>query len=170
MSNTNINTSEWKEFSIKSIFHKYEGKKYPSIVDVYGEDNFISSKTTENGITRVDGESCTFVDKPAITITTNGNCFTAFYQDAKFIPSTDVEVLLSPKINKYTACFLITIFNLEQKKWTYGRKPKNDKVWETKIKLPSKNEEPDWDYMENYIKNIYTKIFKKFLKITNLDF
>ena len=45
---------------------------------------------------------------------------------------------------------------LEKFKWDYGRKPKSDKVFKTIIKLPVKNindEEPDWEYMEEYMQS-----------------
>lgn len=43
----------------------------------------------------------------------------------------------------------------EKYKWSYGRKPKNNKVYDTIIKLPvDEKGEPDWVFMENYIKSL----------------
>jgi hypothetical protein len=40
--------------------------------------------------------------------------------------------------------------------YSYGYKPKNGVVWDTIIYLPFDNKinQPDWEYMENYIKSL----------------
>ena len=51
--------------------------------------------------------------------------------------------------------FIITILTAEKYKWAYGRKPKNNKVYDTIIKLPVDSKgNPDWQFMENYIKSL----------------
>ncbi len=51
--------------------------------------------------------------------------------------------------------FINTILMKEKYKWSYGRKPKNNKVYDTIIKLPvDEKGEPDWVFMENYIKSL----------------
>ena len=59
--------------------------------------------------------------------------------------------------------FLITIINREQYRYSYGRKASQKKLKNSKIKLPAiKNAqgeyEPDWQFMEDYIKSLpYSK-------------
>jgi len=57
------------------------------------------------------------------------------------------------KLNKFIGLFLQTIINLEQFRYSYGRKFNQIKIRSTKIKLPvNKKGEPDWQFMEDYIK------------------
>ena len=49
--------------------------------------------------------------------------------------------------------FLITVLRLEQFRFSYGMTGKKERLQSFDIKLPvTKKGEPDWDYMENYIK------------------
>ena len=55
--------------------------------------------------------------------------------------------------------FLKTIISCSKYKYDYGRKFNQDRIRETILLLPaklnSKNKyEPDWQYMENYIKSL----------------
>ncbi len=62
-------------------------------------------------------------------------------------------------LNKYVAMFLITIFNKNTIKFSYGNSANPNDIENLIIKLPiDKNGEPDWKYMENYIKSLmYSK-------------
>ena len=152
--------SKWKEFKIKEIFEQPKIKKYSSIPEERGNIMFVTSKSTNQGIeTSIQTK---FFTENVITISTNGNCYDCFYHKNKVAISNDVEVITNEYLNKFNAHFLIPILKLEQKKWNYGRKPKNNAVMETVIKLPAilvnKKWEPDWKYMENYIKSLpYSK-------------
>ena len=152
--------NKWKEFKIKEIFYQPKIKKYSSIPEEKGNIMFVTSKSTNQGIeTSIQTK---FFTENVITISTNGNCYDCFYHKNKVAISSDVEVITNKYLNKFNAHFLIPILKLEQKKWNYGRKPKNNAVMETVIKLPAilvnKKWEPDWEYMENYIKSLpYSK-------------
>ena len=149
-----LKIDEWKEFKIRDIFKQPKIKKFSSIPEEEGLIPFVTSKSTNQGVE-------TFIDtnhtiKNVITVSTNGNCFDCFYHDQKIAISNDVDILSSDYLNEFNALFITTILRLEQKKWNYGRKPKNKAVINTTIKLPAilinKKWEPNWQYMENYIK------------------
>ena len=56
------------------------------------------------------------------------------------------------KMNKYIAMFLIAVIKANKYRFGYGRKWTIEKMKETVLKLPcTKNGEPDFVYMENYI-------------------
>jgi hypothetical protein len=80
---------------------------------------------------------------------------TTFYQPNDFCATSDVNIL-TPKnfvLNKYIGLFLVTIINKsENYKWSYGRQCRVGDSKEIIIKLPTKDNQPDWEYMENYIK------------------
>jgi len=77
------------------------------------------------------------------------------YQSLPFSASDHVEKLIPKfKMNKYIALFLVTILNLEQYRYNYGRKCSQERMKKISIKLPSKNGNPDFEYMENYVKSL----------------
>ena len=86
----------------------------------------------------------------------NGSIGEAFYQDEPFWASDDVNVFY-PKFeqNFEIAMFLIPLIRKVGEKYKFVDKWKLEDMCNDKIKLPvNKNSEPDWDYMENYMKNI----------------
>ena len=148
-----LNTISWKDFRIGDVFPKTIVKHFSSIPEIEGTVPFVSSKSNNNGID-------SFVEADAIagnciTVSTNGDCFDCFYQPEAIAVSNDVEVLYTPKLNQYNALFIITVMRLEKQKYGYGRKAKNGRVYDTIIRLPSTKEgQPDWQYMEDYIKSL----------------
>lgn len=171
-----IATNNWKEFVIGDIFPKRKISKHSSTPEEEGPIPFVSSSSMNNGVSSFCNEEP--IQENCITVSTNGDCFDAFYQPIPVVLSNDVDVLFNDNLNKYNAMFICTILRLEKFKWDYGRKPKNGKVYKTVIKLPVKNQddsEPDWDYMTEFIKRFgfiifmitKTKMFKLTHKIGN---
>ena len=93
------------------------------------------------------------------------NGFFSTYQEEKcwvldtnriFIPIEEKKF----KLNKFIAFFLITIFKKEMFKFSYGRKARPCHIEDTFIKLPEAlNGEPDWNFMEKYMKEIWKQVF-----------
>ena len=91
-----------------------------------------------------------------------GNCITvgaegalAFYQPDDFIPGVKVYTVRHPKMNKVNAMFIVSILNIDYYKYSYGRARVLEKLKNEYIKLPtSMTNEPDWQFMEDYIKSL----------------
>mgnify|MGYP004677470091 FL=1 len=80
------------------------------------------------------------------------------YMDRDFIATVNLVMGYNDNLNKYNGLFLVSLLDLERPKFSFGRKRKKT-LANTEIKLPaklnSKNEyEPDWQYMEDYIKSL----------------
>ena len=59
------------------------------------------------------------------------------------------------ELNRYIAMFLCTLIEKERYRWAYGRKWRPKRMPASRIKLPVNSEgNPDWEYMENYIKGL----------------
>lgn len=150
-----LNTEDWKSFELTELF-EIKGSKTTPVLELEeyrkGKFPYVTTQATNNGI---DG----FYD----FYSENGNVLTAdsavlgycAYQERPFSASDHVEKLI-PKfeMNKYIAMFFTTILNLEQYRYNYGRKCSQTRMKEISIKLPSKNNSPDFEYMENYIKSL----------------
>lgn len=79
---------------------------------------------------------------------------TIYYQANDFVTGDHIVVCRGDWINKYTALFIKSILERERYRYSYGRAFRMDLIKSTTIKLPAKNHQPDWEFMENYIKNL----------------
>lgn len=168
--NNLLDTTDWIDFEVGKLFEKVKVKKHSSTPEINGASPFISSTSLNNGVSTYVADET--IPGNCITVSTNGDCFDAFYQEEPIVISSDVEVLYSDFLNKKIAMFICTILEMEKYKWSYGRKPKGDKVFKTVIKLPAKKGEnqkyiidyekvysdegyiPDFKYMEDFINGI----------------
>lgn len=91
-----------------------------------------------------------------ITVSMNG-CGTGYfsYHEDKFEANSDCGVLM-PKfaLNKYIGLFIVTIANMSAYRYTYGRKLTIKRLEKETIQLPSDGNNPDFDYMENFVKQL----------------
>ena len=152
-----IDSSWWKEFKVSDIFEKVDIKKYSKTPDDAGKIPFVSSTSLNNGV------SC-FVSAenifrfPCLTVSTNGDNFDTFYHVEPIAISSDVEILYNKNLKREHYLFIATLLRLEKKKYAYGRKAKNNAVFDTIIKLPvDQNGNPDWQYMDDYIKGLWAR-------------
>lgn len=157
-----INTENWHFFKVGQLFKLETGKVSSTEVLTEGEDVFYcGAKKDENGIM----SRCAY-DKKYIS---KGNCIVFIcdgqgavgynnYMDRDFIATVNLVMGYNDNLNKYNGLFLVSLLDLERPKFSFGRKRKKT-LANTEIKLPaklnSKNEyEPDWQYMEDYIKSL----------------
>lgn len=159
----NLNTHLWKEFTIGDYFDVYLSSGDLKIDDCEpGNIPLISSGSTNNGIVgyideKGDGKAQIF---KANCITVDMFC-NAFYQNGDFYAVSHGRVnILCPKFkcNLQIGLFICSIIKKEQFKYSYGRAVYSSEIARMIIKLPSApDNEPDWNYMEQYIKSLNHK-------------
>lgn len=163
-----IDTSHWKEFRLSRIVDEYYISKsldYGHLQE--GDTVFINRSKTNNGIQGyVDAKA---YEKPdCITIGMIGNSKHAFWQTTCFVTSQNILVLRNQSWNNYSASYICSIINsLLNDFQDYKDIIKKDE-WmnNTHIKLPiTSTGEPDWQYMENYMKAVELKAKKKLEKL-----
>lgn len=152
---SSINTSEWKEFLMSELFSIYKGKRLTKEDMEEGNINFIGAIESNNGVREKIGNGYLFKGN-CLTVNYNGSVGEAFYQQSSFWASDDVNVLelKNKKMNKYIGLFLCTIIKTQKVLYSYGRKWTLEKMKQTSIKLPVKNDLPDFVFMEQYIRTI----------------
>lgn len=174
-----LNTKEWRWFRYDEIFKICKGfyNKKPE-ENVNGDIPFIGATESNNGITSFhDLETIEMSSKTGeapnasldqkmfpencITVSNNGSVGYAFYQNKEFTCTHDVNPLYlkGRALNAYIAMFLCTIIEKERFRWAYGRKWRPVRMPSSLIKLPvilnAQGEyEPDWQWMEDYIKGL----------------
>lgn len=152
--------NNWAEFKYwdKKFFwlEKWYYNKKPYIDEnwilpfIWASDsnNWITSYHNIDDVEKVFQWNC-------ITIANDWSVWEAFYQYEKFTCSHSVNILRPQKVNIYIAMFLITVIKLEKFRWSYWRKWRIERMKESIIKLPvDKDWNPDWEFMEKYIKSL----------------
>ncbi|MDR2430725.1 MAG: restriction endonuclease subunit S [Candidatus Margulisbacteria bacterium] len=147
-----IDTSNWQNFNLADLF-EIKGTKTTPLIELqeYGAGRFpfVTTQATNNG---VEGYYNFSTEKGGVLTVDSAVLGFCSYQDADFSASDHVEKL-TPKFNmtKNIAMFLVTIMNREQYRYNYGRKASQERLKARSIKLPAKNNQPDWDFMEKFI-------------------
>jgi len=146
----------WKQFSINDLFEVAGTKTTPKrqLEDIgKGKYPYITTQSTNNG---VEGFYNFYTEEGNVLVIDSAVAGFCSYQGESFSASDHVEKLLPKfKLNKFVGLFLQTIINLEQFRYSYGRKFNQIKIRSTKIKLPvNEKGEPDWLFMENFIKTL----------------
>lgn len=92
-------------------------------------------------------------------ITIGDTTATCFYQAERFIAGDHIVVVRADKwLNQYTAMFILSMLNNERYKYSYGRPFVKDHIEDTILPLPvDENDDPDWAFMERYIKSLKCK-------------
>lgn len=161
----NLDSSYWIKFPIKQFFNITRGKRI-----VFNEDYFefkddeniypvITASTTNNSVGGYYKEfNC---PKNSIVSCGDASGMYSTYQE-KNCWVVDSSRILKPKFeefNKYLALFFITILNANQYRYSYGRKANKEDIEKILIPLPVNiNNQPDWEYIEEYIKSLpYSK-------------
>lgn len=154
-----IDVKNWQEFLLggnDGLFNIVKGTRLTKANMKEGNINFIGSSAINNGVTNHISNSERVHSANLITVSYNGSIGEAFYQDEPFWASDDVNVFY-PKFeqNFEIAMFLIPLIRKVGEKYKFVDKWKIEDMCNDKIKLPkNKNGEPDWKYIENYMKNI----------------
>lgn len=162
-----INIQDWKGFKIEDIFsinptknHKITNK------DLMHEDGInpvVVNSSYNNGIGGYTNYKITELGN-VITFSDTTNADSIFYQENNFVGYSHVQVLKPIKYNekwsKECLIFFTAVFKKKAKlmNFDYVNKFTRDDALKIIVKLPVDiNGEPDWEYMERYVKQIYTR-------------
>jgi len=150
-----IDTTNWKEFCIGKLFKAERGsvKKLQSLED--GTTPVIAAARSRQGVAGFYAVSAPYCDK--ITISCNGvGCGSTFYHDYPFNINGDAAVLIERvRMSKDAKMYLTCVFDgYFSRKYSYEEKCSPSKIEKEKILLPAKGDEPDWHYMEMYMRGV----------------
>lgn len=149
----------WRNFELNYLF-KITGSQTTPILELeeYGDGkySYVTTQATNNG---VEGFYDFYTEEGNILTVDSAVLGYCSYQPEKFSASDHVEKLIPKfRMNKYIAMFLVTVLNKEQYRYNYGRKCSQARMKQIQIKLPAKKGQPNFDFMENYIKSLsYSK-------------
>ncbi len=153
-----IDTSRWEPFKIRSIFTVMRPAARSQSKYDNGDVPFVASGNSNNGVLK-------YLCPKAGEILDSGNCITvspidgsAFYQKNDFLgrggAGSSIIMLYHDSLNEYSGIFIATIIRAACKKYYYGDMANKDVIADETIMLPvDENHQPDFTYMESYIKN-----------------
>ena len=153
----NLTNRNWNFFNIEKDLFEIKGSKTTNKKILKRKEKgffpYISTKATNNG---VDGFYNFSTEKGNVIVVESAVCGFSSYQEKNFSASDHVEKLIPKfKLNIYNGLFITTLLNLEKFRYNYGIKCNQERIKRSKIKLPiDKNGNPDWKFMENYIKSL----------------
>lgn len=151
-----LNVNDWDEFLLLNLFPEYDrGQRLKKSDRILGELPLITAGQFNNGIAEyVKKTKTNKLFRDSITIDMFGNCF---YQEGEFICDDNIIVIKNIK-NKYVGLFLASVIN-RYVNFDFKKQFRIKHLDKVKIKLPvDKKGEPDWKFMEDYIKKLQKKI------------
>ena len=153
-----IDTSRWQEFTLcgkkDGLFLYQHGTRLTVPDRIPGDVPMITAGKQNQGyaqsISNYDENECFL---PGIVIDMFSN---AFYQNFSFAADDNIYIFNKPlDLNKYTCLFIVTVIKQQQYKYGYGRQFRKEDAEKNVIKLPvTSTNEPDWEFMERYIKSL----------------
>ena len=159
--NKPVDIPNWKEFNFFDIFDKnYQIGDSKKITTLEGDIALVSAGESNNGIDSFVkyNENNKLFNENQITLAKNGSVGTMNYQNQKFYATSDIMVLKLKdyELNKYIALFLKVFCEREFKlNYSWSNKITLKVLEKTKIQLPAtQNGETDWQYMEDFMKNV----------------
>lgn len=173
-SNISLDGRCWKGFFLEDVTTINNGKRLTKTDMEQGNTPFIGASDSNNGFTgfttkeTIEKNSKTgygnngpmekkIFPGNAICVTNNGSVGYAYYQQHEFTCTHDVNPLYLKNrvLNKHIALFLIRCIEQQRVCFAYARKWRPKRMVKSRLLLPvNETGNPDWAYMENYMRSI----------------
>lgn len=166
--NVKLEEKNWKEFRLNTIFSFEKGNQNKMNTLEKGNIPLISAKKINNGYkTFVKENSKKLFKGNCISLNCDGDggAGLAFYQPTNMAVDSHVKVLYSnEKLSKYELLFLSLCISTQSDRFGHAHSITEERLNSYKIILPTTpSGEPDYLYMENYIKRIMLKKYSEYL-------
>ena len=161
-----LNEKEWHEFPLDDVFTVGAGKRLETRNKISGTRPFVGATDNGNGVTGFVGNDNVSKDNNVLGVNYNGAPCIAFYHPYECIFTDDVKRLhlRNYKDNIFVLLFFTSVFAQQRSKYSYGYKFNEQRMLRQKLMLPVNDSgEPDYEYMEQYSKNMMLKKYKQYL-------
>lgn len=161
---------KWKAFDIHYIFPEIQrGKRLKTDDHIEGQMAYVSSSATNNGVDNFIGNvERVRIFNDCLTLANSGSVGTTFYHPYCFVASDHVTKLKNSNFNKYVYLFVATVANRLAEKYSFNREINDKRLSRERIMLPINNDgEPDYAYMEAYMRLVEKKILQHYKDYLN---
>ncbi|GAB6168826.1 hypothetical protein JCM1393_12860 [Clostridium carnis] len=162
-----LHDKEWKEFNLTKLFTSIQrGKRLTKANHIVGRIPYVSSSAMNNGVDNyISNTKKVRKFSNCLSIANSGSVGSSFYHPYEFIASDHITHLKNENMNMFVYIFLATMTNRFKEKYNFNREINDKRICREKIMLPINSEgEPDYIYMEQYIKNIMISKYKQYSK------
>jgi len=164
----NLKLKEWGEFFIEDIAQIISGRDIYEAERIKGNTPYVSATANNNGIGYFVGNTNETLEENCLSVNRNGSVGYSFYHNYKALFSNDCRKLRLKNKSPFVGKFISRIITGQKEKYGYGYKMGTGRIKRQKILLPiDKKGEPDYDYMENYIKKLEYEKLTKYIEIKN---
>jgi len=149
-----IDTAKWTKFRLSNLFQADRGKRLTKENRIDGDTPLATAGFANEGIACAIANEEMKVYRDVPTIDMFCNCF---YRGYEFVCDDNILVLnpLFNGANQFNMLFLATVINADKYRYAYGRQYRQKDFREHVVQLPAdENGEPDWKFMENYVKSL----------------
>ena len=164
-----LSEKDWSDFRLQEIFETEKGNQnnMSSLKD--GDVPLISAKKDNNGLKRfVTKNNKKQFDKHFLTLNNDGDggAGISYYQPFDLLLDSHVTALCPrADLNKSTLMFISQSITKQRDKFGHGYSINNKRLKVFMIMLPvNDNHKPDYDYMDNYMKQLELKKLKTYLR------
>lgn len=151
-----VDTREWGEFRVGELFIQERGKEKAPKQNELGDCPLIQETNNNNGFDRMVVPT-KIIKGNSITVSIN-YAQNVFYQADDFCASVNIAVLRNNHLNRYNSQFVCSVLRNAHQKFDYTSKISKELLNKETIMLPvDKTGQPDWAYMEEYMRKMEEK-------------
>lgn len=152
----------WKEFELSKIFKNYHGKRLIKENRKSGLTPLLTASENMQGVSDFIANDNMYSYSNFISIDMFGH---SFYHNYKCFGDDNIYFFINDKLSKFTKIFLVLCINKNSIKFSYGKQFRQNNADKDKILLPiTPQGEPDYEFMEEYIKEIINKKRQKYIE------
>jgi len=162
-----LSEKDWREFFLIDIFSEIQrGKRFKKDYHIKGKMPYVSSTAMNNGVDGyVENNNNVRIFSNCLSLANSGSVGACFYQSFEFVASDHITKLDNKDFKKSIYLFISTIVSRLGEKYSFNREINDTRIKREKILLPiNENKEPDYDYMENYMKILELNKLKKYIE------
>lgn len=171
-----LDQKEWRPFLADDLFtfDPGKGKGANHLTEDENGISYLGATNRNNGVLRFVTPVPELVQKGnCIAFIRNGEGSMGFsvYKREDFIATSDITVGYAPFLNQYTGFFITTVADKVRGKYNFNYKRSDTRLKKEFLQLPIDNNGlPDWQYMEQYTKNLFIKLKLQYLQEKALEF
>lgn len=161
-----LEEKEWKPFYVNDIFTFIQrGKRLIKENQTIGNVPYISSSAMNNGVDNyISNDIGVRRFENCLSLANSGSVGSCFYEPFEFVASDHITHLKNPERNKFQYLFEATLLNRLTEKYNFNREINDERISKEIILLPiDSSGNPDYEYMERYIKKVMQEKYKAYL-------
>ncbi|CAA0144334.1 conserved hypothetical protein [Tenacibaculum maritimum] len=166
-----LQEKKWSEFEIGKLFTLSQGKSkgLNHLKKTKEGVNYLGATNQNNGVLcQVEKVEKLLHNGNGIAFIRNGEGSMGYsiYKAEEFIATSDISVGYNSNLNREIGLFITTVADKVRGKYNFGYKRSGNRLKKEKILLPINDQnEPDYTYMENYIKQLEYNKLKEYQEI-----